>query len=117
MLLGTTLDISYDEKPFLMIVACNLFHKAAFMNFMFLKHCRINLLELNCEKTFVITLDIHFLGKAFILITGCDLSRKPVIMGFNVPVNLLSWQTCYHGFQRSHEPVLKLSSDLSLKLY
>ena len=88
MLLGTTLDISYDEKVFLLIVACNLFHKAAFMNFMLPKHCHINLLELKCETTLVIALDIHFLRKAFLLITGCDLSRKPIIMGFNVPMNL-----------------------------
>ena len=90
MLLGTTLDISYDEKVFVLIVACNLFHKAAFINFMFPKHCRINLLKLKCETTLVITLNIHFLGKVFLLITGCDLSRKPVIIGFNVPMNL-SW--------------------------
>ena len=88
MLLGTTLDNSYDEKAFLLIVACNLFHKAAFMNFMLPKHCHINLLELKYETTLVITLDIHFLGKAFLLITGCDLSHKPVIMSFNVPMNL-----------------------------
>ena len=88
MLLGAILDISYDEKVFLLTVACSLFHKAAFMNFMFLKHCRINLLEVKFETTLVITLNIHFLGKAFLLITGCDLSRKPVIMGFNVPMNL-----------------------------
>ena len=59
-----------------------------FMNFMFPKHCRINLLELKCEMTLVITLDIHFLGKAFLLITGSDLSHEPVIMSFNVPMNL-----------------------------
>ena len=59
-----------------------------FMNFMFPKHCRINLLELKCETTLVITLDIHFLGKAFLLITGSDLSHEPVIMSFNVSMNL-----------------------------
>ena len=88
MLLGTTLDISFDEKMFLLIVACNLFYKAAFMNFMFPKHCCINFLGLKCKTSLVITLDIHFLGKAFLLITGCDLSRKPGIMSFNVPKNL-----------------------------
>ena len=90
MLLGITLGISYDGKVFLLIVECNLFHKAAFLNFLFQKHCRITLLELKYETTLVITLDIHFRGKASLLITGCDLSRKPVIVSFNVPVNL-SW--------------------------
>ena len=88
MLLGITLGISYDGKVFLLIVECNLFHKAAFLNFLFQKHCRITLLELKYETTLVITLDIHFRGKASLLITGCDLSRKPVIVSFNVPVNL-----------------------------
>ena len=75
---------------FLLIVVCNLFHKVAFMNFMFPKHCRINLLGLKCKMLLLITLDIHFPGKAFLLITGCDLSCKPRIMSFNVPTNL-SW--------------------------
>ena len=95
MLLGTvlqcynaTLDISFDEKVFLLIVACNLFHKAAFINFMFLKHCRKNLWGLKYKTSFVITLDIHFLEKAFLLITRRNLSRKPGIMSFNVPTNL-----------------------------
>ena len=88
ILLATTLDISFDEKVFLLVIVCNLFHKGVFMNFMFPKHCRINLLRLKCKTSLVITLDIHFLGKAFLLITGCDLSRKPGIMIFNVPTNL-----------------------------
>ena len=88
MLLGTTLDISYDEKVFLLIVAYNLFHKPTFMKFVFPKHYRINLLGLKCKTSLVITLDFHFLGKAFLLITGCDLSRKPGIMSFNVSMNL-----------------------------
>ena len=33
MLPGTALDISYDENVFLLIVACNLFHKAASRKF------------------------------------------------------------------------------------
>ena len=78
MLLGTTLDISFDEKIFLLIVVRNLFHKAAFMNIAFLKHCRINLLGLKYKTPLVITLDIHFLEKAFLLITACDLSRNLV---------------------------------------
>ena len=88
MLLGTALGISFDEKVFLLIVACNLFHKAAFINFMFLKHCRKNLWGLKYKTSLVITLDIHFLEKAFLLITRCNLSRKPGIMSFNVPTNL-----------------------------
>ena len=88
MLLGKTLDISFDEKLFQLIVACNLFHKAVFMTFMFPKHCHRNLLGLKCKKSFVITSDAHFLGKPFLLITGCDLARKPGIMSFNVPTNL-----------------------------
>ena len=89
MLLGETLDISFDEIVFLLIVACNLFHKVAFIKFMFPKHCRINLLGLKWQMSLVITLDIHFLGKAFLLITGCDMSREPVSMSFNFPTNLL----------------------------
>ena len=88
MLLGTTLDISFDEKVFLLIAACNLFHKAAFINFIFLKHCRKSLWGLKYKTSLVITLDIHFLEKAFLLITICNLSRKPGIMSFNVPTNL-----------------------------
>ena len=65
MLLRTTLDISFDEKVFLLIVACNLFHKAAFMNFVFLKHCRINLLGSKCKTSLVITLDIISSEKYF----------------------------------------------------
>ena len=61
MLLGTTLHISFDEKIFLLIVARNLFHKAAFMNIVFLKHCRINLLGLKHKTPLVVTLDIYFL--------------------------------------------------------
>ena len=86
MLLGTTLDISFDKIIFLLIVA--LFHKTAFMNFMFPKQCRINLLGLKRETLIVITLDIHFLGKVFFLITGCELSHKPGIMNLNVPTKL-----------------------------
>ena len=100
MLLETTLDISFDEKVFLLIVACNLFHKAAFINFVFLKHCRINLLGLKCKTPLVITLDIYFLGKALLLINTCDC--------------LATW---HHEFQCSHEPVLKLFSNLSLKFF
>ena len=88
MLLATTLDISFDERVFLLIVVCNLFHKAAFTNFMFPKHCRINLLGLKSKTSLVITLDIHFPGKAFLLITRCGLSRKPGIVSFNVPTIL-----------------------------
>ena len=86
MLLGTTLDISFGEILFLLIVA--LFHKAAFMNFMFPKQCRTNLLGFKCETLIVITLNIHFLGKVFLLITGCEFSHKPGIMSFNVPAKL-----------------------------
>ena len=50
MLLETTLDISFDEKLFLLIVACILFHKAASMNFMFPKDCCINLLDLSAKR-------------------------------------------------------------------
>ena len=78
MLLGTTFDISFEEEVFLLIVACNLFHKVAFMNFVFLKHCLINLLRRKYKTPLVITLDIHFLGKAFLLIAACDLSRNLV---------------------------------------
>ena len=98
MLLGTTLDISFDEKVFLLIVACNLFHKAAFMNLMFSKHCRINMLGLKCKTSLVITLRFP---------------RKSIFIDYWM------WfvsQTWYHEFQCSYEPVLKLCSDLSLNL-
>ena len=65
---GRTLDISFDEKVFLLIVLYILFHKEAFMSFMFPKHCRINFLELMWKTSSVITLDTYFLRKAFLLI-------------------------------------------------
>ena len=103
MLLGPTLDVSFDEKVFLLIVTCNLSHKAAFMNFMFPKHCPINLLGLKFKMSLVITLDIHFLWKAFLLITRYDLSCKHGIMSFNVPTNLF-WnfaQICAWNLNRA----------------
>ena len=70
------------------MVVCNLFHKAAFMNFIFPKHCHMTLLAPKCKMSFVITRDIHFLEKIFLFIATYYLSHKPGIMGFNVPTNL-----------------------------
>ena len=83
MVLGTTLDIFIYW-----CLCCNLFPKAAFMNFMFPEHCRITLLAPKCKTSFVITLNIHFLEKIFLLITTYYLSHKAGIIGFNVPTNL-----------------------------
>ena len=49
----------------LYLLLCNLFHKAAFMNFMFPKQCGITLLGPKCKTSLVITLNIQLLGKTF----------------------------------------------------
>lgn len=79
MLLGTTLDISFDRKLILLIDVCKLFHKVAFMHFMFPKHCQMTLLGLNCKTLLVKRIFINW-------------------MSFVV-------QTLYLEFQYSHKPV------------
>ena len=78
----------FEEKVFLLMVVCNLFYKAAFMNFIFPKHYHMTLLAPKCKTSFVITRDIYFLEKIFLFIATYYLSHKPGIMGFNVPTNL-----------------------------
>ena len=124
MLLGRTLDISFDEKVFLVIVAYILFHKVAFMIFMFPKHCRINFLGLMCKTSLVITFDTHFLRKAFLLITGCDLSRKSGIMSFNVPTNFFwnfaligVWNSINWAIKTLKVPFSTIIKDLRWSLY
>ena len=53
------------ERCFYLLL-CNLFHKAAFMNFMFPEHCHITLLGPKCKTSLVITLNIQYLGKTFL---------------------------------------------------
>ena len=75
------------ERCFCLLL-CNLFHKAAFMNFMFPEHCHITLLGPKCKTSLVITLNIQYLGKTFLLITACDLCLKCSITNCNVSTNL-----------------------------
>ena len=54
----------FMERCFYLLL-CNLFHKAAFMNFMFPKRCPITLLGPKCKTSLVITLNIQFLERCF----------------------------------------------------
>ena len=79
MLLGTTLDISFNRKLFLLIDVCKLFHKVAFMHFMFPKHCQMTLLGLNYKTLLVKRMFINWMS--FVVQTLClefQCSHKPV---------------------------------------
>ena len=75
------------ERCFYLLL-CNLFNKAAFMNFVFPENCHITLLGPKCKTSLVITLNIQYLGKTFLLITDSDLCLEGSITNFNVSTNL-----------------------------
>ena len=96
------------------MVVCNLFHKVAFMNFIFPKHCHITLSAPKCKTSFVITQDIYFVEETFLFITTYYLSHKPGIMGFNVPTNLF-WNFAQVWVQNAFNwPIKTLKAPFSI---